>query len=530
MRLISVICFLVVRALIPTNCSGQAVLDQIIQLPYQQTSLRTALEKIEDQAGLSFSFNSALIPQEEMVTIQSKDKTLAVLLDELFLERGIQYKVLGDNLVLYEQSFEERKFFTITGYIRDAKTLEGLPGAHIYNRDFLGTSSNEEGFFSFRLPPDSLTVLFFSYLGYQKQKVELSVFNNQRLNINLQPALDLNVVTILGTEGADSAQLSRPDFYSPSEFYERQAAIGGEYDPVKALQLLPGAQSGNEGTAGLYVRGSAPDQNLVLFDGIPIYYPNHLFGLFSVFNGGMVRKAELIKGPFPAKYSGRLSSILSITSKDANLKDMRGQINLGLIASNLLVELPIVEDRTGLIIGGRQSYMDFYLQPLSRRVKEQNGELGSLAYQFRDINFKLQHYFNEKEKLEFIFYSGLDRYQDFGENNFQLSNPVSSLSNVEMRWKNRALGLKYTKEFPNKLHGQFHLWHSVYDFDFEDFSEVVEFFENDEPLVNQALLDYQSMVNDIGFNADFDYYVSSSDQVRFGFSYIHHRFQPGANA
>ncbi|MEM6723143.1 MAG: TonB-dependent receptor [Bacteroidota bacterium] len=532
MRLNSVICFLFLLTLIPSRVHGQEVLEQTVRLPYQQTSLRNALERIEQQTGVNFSYNGALIPDEEMITLSSKDKPLGLLLDEIFLERGIQYKLLGDNLVLYEQSFEDRKFFTITGYIRDAKTLEGLPGAHIYNRDFLGTSSNEEGFFSIRLPPDSTAVLFFSYLGYQTQRLELNVLRNQRLNINLQPSLDLNVVTVLGLSDGelDSLQKNDPDFYNPSEFYERQSTIGGEYDPIKALQLLPGTQSGNEGTAGLYVRGSAPDQNLVLYDGIPIYYPNHLFGLFSIFNGGMVRKVELIKGPFPARYSGRLSSILSVTSKDAHLKELRGQINLGLIASNLLVEIPIVENRTGLIIGGRQSYMDFYLQPLSRRIKEQNGEIGSLAYQFRDINFKVQHHFSEKEKLELVFYSGLDRYQDAGENNYQLSNPVTSISNVEMRWKNRAMGLKYSKEFPNKLHGQFHLWQSVYDFNFEDFSEVVEFFDTGQPLVNQALLDYQSMVNDIGFNADFDYYVSSSDQVRFGFSYINHRFQPGANA
>ncbi|MBD0352129.1 MAG: TonB-dependent receptor plug domain-containing protein, partial [Flavisolibacter sp.] len=178
----------------------------------------------------------------------------------------------------------------------------------------------------------------------------------------------------------------------------------GEIDPLKTITLLPGVKSGGEASAGIYVRGGGPDQNLVMLDGIPVYNPNHLLGFFSIFNGEAVKNLEVIKGGIPAEYGGRLSSVIAIDTREGNKDSIKGSGGIGLISSRISLEGPLVKRKSSFIIGARRTYID----QVGRLVAK--SRIGGNGYFFYDVNAKADYTINTRNQLLFTFYSGRDRF------------------------------------------------------------------------------------------------------------------------
>ena len=229
--------------------------------------------------------------------------------------------------------------------------MSGFPAQTcISSRERAGTSTNQFGFFSLIVGPRPFK-LSVTHVAYFPQVVEWSVQADTSLVFLLQPrvtTLDAIVVTGEGESRARQIQMSQHSL--PVEQVESLPVLLGETDVLKTLQLLPGIQSGREGFSGIYVRGGRADQNLILLDGLPLYNPNHALGLFSVFNPSAMKQVELIKGGFPARYGGRLSSVVSLTMKEGNLKHFGGEGKLGLITSRLMFEGPLVRERASFIV------------------------------------------------------------------------------------------------------------------------------------------------------------------------------------
>ena len=220
---------------------------------------------------------------------------------------------LGISLLSYAQRH------TINGYISDEKTSEKLIGANIYVKGTsLGTLSNPYGFYSLTLLEGKYQIVF-SFVGYEPVVQDIDLTDDFSINIDLKQNLELGVVDVVGEKienNVESTQISAVSLSTKT--IKSIPALLGEVDIIKAIQLLPGIQSGTEGSSGLYVRGGGPDQNLILLDGIPVYNVNHLFGFFSVFNADAINSVQLIKGGFPARYGGRLSSVIDIRMKEGN--------------------------------------------------------------------------------------------------------------------------------------------------------------------------------------------------------------------
>ncbi|MDF1549652.1 MAG: carboxypeptidase-like regulatory domain-containing protein, partial [Bacteroidales bacterium] len=247
---------------------------------------------------------------------------------------------LGIYGIIYAQKF------TISGYISDKKTSEKLIGANVYDKETkAGTISNPYGFFSLTLPKGTYQIIF-SFVGYETIVQTVDLTKDVSLNINLDQNLELEEVKVTGEKiekEVESTQISSVSLSTKT--IKSIPALMGEVDIIKALQLLPGIQSGTEGSSGLYVRGGGPDQNLILLDGIPVYNVNHLFGFFSVFNADAINSVQLIKGGFPARYGGRLSSVIDIRMKEGNNEKIHGSGSIGLIAARLTLEGPIIKDK-----------------------------------------------------------------------------------------------------------------------------------------------------------------------------------------
>lgn len=246
--------------------------------------------------------------------------------------------------------------YSISGYVQDEATGEVLIGANIYNPNSQnGTSTNKYGFFSYTTSKDSVELLV-SYVGYQSEKIQLELDKDLELNIGLTPGKELGEVVVTGEEPIEE-EIQMSTVTVPIEQIKSMPQILGEVDVLKALQMVPGVQSGTEGTSGLYVRGGGPSQNLIILDGVPIYNASHLFGFVSVFNADAINNLELIKGGFPARYGGRLSSVVDITMKEGNKEELKGSGSVGLLASKLTLDGPL-GDNTTFLVSGRRTYID----------------------------------------------------------------------------------------------------------------------------------------------------------------------------
>jgi outer membrane cobalamin receptor len=422
--------------------------------------------------------------------------------------------------------------FTISGYLSDKTSGEKLIGASIFNpKSLKGTSTNVYGFYSLTLPSDTFTLVY-SFVGYTPIKVKIDLKVDQRLDFELSPSIELNTFEVSATKGERIEQRTQMSSVELSmKQVEVLPALLGERDILKILQLMPGIQSGGEGSSGLYVRGGGPDQNLILLDGVPVYNASHLFGFFSVFNSDAIKNVELTKGGFPARYSGRLSSVLDIRMKEGNLKEWHGSASIGLIASKLTVEGPLWKDRTSIIVSGRRTYIDVLAAPFIKMANQNNsGPTFRGGYYFYDLNAKINHKINDKNRIFLSTYLGKDlAYADFGDEYIYEQTKEESYNEARLGWGNKTTALRWNWLISNKLFANTTLTYSKYNFNISELFEST--IENvDSTTTNSSKFGYDSGIDDFAGKIDIDYIPNPNHYIKFGISDIYHTFTPGINA
>ncbi len=410
---------------------------------------------------------------------------------------------------------------TLNGYVSDRKTGERLLGASIFiNNRNLGTTSNAFGFYSITLPVDTMDVVV-SYAGYTSVNRQLALFADQTLNVELEPASGLATVVVKASRKEaiqNRTQMSTIDL--PVSTIKALPAFLGEPDVMKAIQLLPGVQAGSEGSSGIYVRGGGPDQNLILLDGVPVYNVSHLFGFFSVFNTDALQSVEVMKGGFPARYGGRLSSVIDIRMKEGNRNGFHGEGAIGAIASRLTLEGPLGRKKNvSYMISGRRTYLDIFMRPL---VRSQSGGNTDAGYYFYDLNGKINFNLGAKDHLYLSGYFGSDdffardKYTSFG------SNDKGSLRS-DLKWGNWTAVARWNHEFNRKLFGNLTVYNSHYQFDVsaEDKSVIAGSAE-------RFYTRYYSGIRDWSARYDVDYLPSPNHFIKMGVSGTMHYYKPGA--
>ena len=438
-----------------------------------------------------------------------------------------KYLILSILIVISIDSFSQQKY-TISGFVNDNENGESLIGVNVIVQEKLvGTTSNTYGFYSLTLPEGSYEISF-TYIGFETLKQSVNLNKNISLNIDLiSSSTDIGEVTILAEETVvERTQTSIVEV--PVQQIKNIPALLGEVDVLKAIQLLPGVQSGGEGTSGFYVRGGGPDQNLILLDGVPVYNASHLFGFFSVFNADAIKNVRLTKGGFPARFGGRLSSVLEIDMKEGNMKKIEGEGSIGLISSKLTLQGPIIKDKTSFIVSGRRTYIDILAQPFIRSANDGN----PAGYYFYDLNAKLNHKFSEKDRLYLSAYLGKDRfylsegdeYSSFIDNTNYKS---TSRDDFGLDWGNVTSSLRWNHLFSNKLFANTTLTYSKYQFNtiYDSYSSEVTPYTNDKDTTN---FNYFSGVKDYGAKFDFDYLPNPNHYIKFGLNYVYHNFYPGS--
>ncbi|MBK7028758.1 MAG: TonB-dependent receptor [Bacteroidales bacterium] len=418
--------------------------------------------------------------------------------------------------------------FTISGYIKDTASMEVLPGANIFEKASLkGTSTNAYGFFSITLPAGN-HLLRFSYIGYSTKFEEINLNGNMNLMVLLKSSLTLQQVDITASGSELLEQSSRMSSINiPIQQMKSLPSFMGETDILKSLQLLPGVQSGTEGSSALYVRGGGPDQNLILLDDAPVYNAGHLLGFFSIFNADAIKNVELIKGGFPARYGGRLSSVVDIRMKEGNMKKLNVEGSLGLISSKLMVEGPILKDRTSFIVTGRRTYIDYLAQPIVRGVTTEYNKNGLFFY---DLNAKVNHIISEKDRLYLSVYNGKDEYyNDVLPYEYLYDGVIyKEQSKSSLSWGNLTSSAKWNHQINEKTFGNLAFTYSNYNFTVKDFQESIVVTDT-STTTKMYSIRYLSGIRDFAIKADIDYMPNPSHFIKFGLLSTFHTFQPGVN-
>ncbi len=380
--------------------------------------------------------------------------------------------------------------FTINGTISDSQSNETLIGVNIiFPQIQSGTVTNEYGFYSITLPKGTYQ-LQVSYLGYKTVVETISLSGNVEKNYKLVESAE-SLDEIIIEEDVEKLNIKKPQMSVNSlsiKTIKQMPVILGEVDVIKSITLLPGVTNAGEGSSGFNVRGGAADQNLILLDEATIFNSSHLFGFFSVFNPDAIKDIKLYKGGIPAKYGGRVSSVLDIYQKEGNSREFHINGGIGLISSRLLAEGPLKKDKGSFLFGGRSSYAHLFF-PLF--------DLDNVAY-FYDLNTKLSYNINKNNN---VYLSGY-----FGRDVFEIAD------SFENTYGNTVVNFRWNHLFSSKLFSNLSLIYSDYYYGLK---------------LNFVEFDWESGIRNFNLKYDLKHYISDNFKLEYGLNSIYYKFNPG---
>ncbi|MDF1576387.1 MAG: TonB-dependent receptor [Bacteroidales bacterium] len=489
---------------------GQEILRSIT-LDLYEKPMRKVLDGIEEQTGLSFSYNSRLIDEEEIVSIHLNKSPLEVVLDTLFSERRISFEVVEQQIVLKRawrrrlnaEASPDRDStgvvplrFTVSGYVKDSRTGEVLIGATITIPGGVeGTITNNYGFYSLTLQRE-IKELHCTYVGYRNTALTLRKGENQTLHFLMERELSQirEVIVYSGeTDNIIRTARSSEERIHP-EAVRKMPALFGEKDVIKSLAAIPGIKFFGDGSTIFFVRGGGRDQNLITIDDAPVYNPTHLLGYFSTVVPDAIKDVKVYKGDFPANYGGRLSSLIDIRTKDGNMNHFGMDASVGLLSSRLSLEGPVWKEHISFFASGRRSYIIRPVQNWNQNIKDLH---------FSDLHLKLNYRINSDNRFFFSSYRG--------EDNFDVLNRPGFSSGIN--WTNSTTTLRWNHLYSDRLFSNLTLLGSTYHY---------------RLFTNKEANDYwNSRIDNLTLKYDFTHYVSPVYTLRFGVLAAGHFHDPG---
>ena len=517
---------LLVCVVLLSNSLHAQMKEKLLSLSIRNATLDSFVKQTESATDFTFIYGED-VKILRPITLEAKQQTISEILQRVFGDEPVKFEISGKHIVLHKRPVPQKtvsRKFTISGYVTDGASFETLIGANILeSRRSIGTATNPYGFYTLTLPEGNLE-LTFSYLGYETLHKRFTLTKDTLLNVQLTSSNQLAEVVILSDKqeaGIQSTSMGAHEI--PMAQIRNTPTVLGEADLLKTIQLMPGVQAGVEGFSGLYVRGGGPDQNLILLDGIPVYNADHLLGVFSIFAPEAVKKVTLFKSSFPARYGGRLSSIVDVRTNDGNMKHYHGTISIGTLTSKLHFEGPIIKNRTAFSISARSTHTAF----LSGIFKTDNE---SYNYYFYDLNAKVNHKFNDRSRVFLSFYHGKDHYHFNIDENYQYTAENENAYNRvykdknSLNWGNTIVAGRWNYVFSNKLFSNTTIAFNSYRMILN--SNNHETRSSSVPYVYQYDSQYRSGIRDWSYRTDFDYTPVPSHHIKFGMEYLYHTFRP----
>ena len=506
-----------------------STLTQISELPTHTISLPhmsyptadSLLHTIEIISNITISYSTRVLADpKSSITLRHKQWQLIELLDKVFGRYKVQYHIESNKIIVTPP--DNTKRYVISGYVRDAVSRESLIGANIYDSLLLrGATTNGYGFFSFTLPEGHVPFKA-SFIGYKTYFTDLDLHSDTLLNITLTPHtrllnFEINApgVEIPNDGGVGMVRL-------PLQQVKAMPTLFGESDIIRAIQQTPGIQCGEEGFGGMSVRGGGSDQNIVLLDDVPLYNPMHLMGLYTIFNSEGINSATLIKGGFPARYGGRMSSVLDVKMREGDMKHFHGYLNFGLLASNAMFEGPIIEDKMSFIVSARRTYFALISDYIQRKSDSR------YSFYFYDVSAKLNYKINDRNRVYISYFMGYDNLDnDYNFRNKTIhyngdeTREIQISDKQQYRWGNIIAAARWNHIYGNQIFSNFTTSFSRYRFKNNHFNYNI--------YNTQGTTTYYSGVNDLGFKMDASYHPEFGfiNVIRVGTELILHYFYPG---
>ncbi len=398
---------------------------------------------------------------------------------------------------------------TISGIITEAGSGETLPGVVVYCPELeVGTTTNNYGFYSITLDVQEATLIY-RFTGFEQVVKKVNASTPARINIELGGAETTLKEVVISAEQtrkvSEETQMSSIDI--PIDQIKKIPALLGEKDVLKVIQLLPGVQKGSEGNSGFYVRGGGPDQNLIILDDAVVYNASHLFGFFSIFNGDALKSVELVKGGFPARYGGRLSSVLEMQMKDGSKEKLKGEAGIGIISSRLTLEGPIKKGKSSFLVSGRRTYIDALIYPFLPADQK-------AGYFFYDFNAKGNFILDDRNRLYISGYFGRDNFY------FRPRRADGSTERGSFLWGNATATARLNHIINDKAF-------SNTSFIFSRYNLGIRFEE--QSTNNNFELEFNSGIRDWTVKHDIDFRPSAKHYIRTGAAVTYHRFTPSAS-
>ncbi len=482
---------------------------------------------LSSTSGVNVVYSPNMIPQRTVD--KSYNGEVGTVITSLLDDTGLSYKVIDNQYILYRSS-DDQSPFVISGYVEDAESGERLIGAHVY--DLMtgeGSVTNEYGFFSLHTQGSNALVRA-SYLGFRYDTLLVSRQEAaETQNIRLDKLVLLHEVVIEGEQSHYQEMMPLTRHHFTDQQLTSKASPGGESDIQRYIETEPGVSIGIDGVGGLHIRGGSGDQNLILLDGVPIYVATHAIGMLSVVNPLMVRDVTLIKGAFPARYGGRLSSILDVRTKEGSDRQWSVQSSIGPVAADVLVEGPVIKDKVGILVAGRHFVPGFYLRELSRRQKVRQDLGGETQYAFNDLNAKCNITLTQHDHVFLSYYYGDDKYDDITRR-YTADNQTNQNEQFtrNLNWGNAVGALRWNHQFGLHLFANATLILSSFDLKTVD---SILYYSQPQPSLPVSAAgfnssEFSSRIDDKGVRLDFDHFLSNTHRLRYGASLTRHVLTP----
>jgi len=431
-------------------------------------------------------------------------------------------------IILTIASLAKSQQITISGYVEEESTGERIIGAYVMERNSnTVTSTNDYGYFNLKVT-GSLTSIQATFVGSVSPVYSLSLTHDTVFILKINTLKELSEVVVNGSQYNQSTRAPLGLTVIPVKTLTSMPALG-EPDLIKSIQNQAGIKGGVEGSAGIFVRGGGGGENLFMIDDVPIYNVSHLYGFFSAFNSNAIKDVKLLKGCFPARYGGRVSSVIDVRSLDGNNQAIQGVASVGLLSSQFTLQGPLFKGKTTFMVSARRSYFDLLERPLKNR-----GTLNSNwpIYYFYDMNVRLAHTFSANDRLFVSFYKGNDHMQnaDITNDNQGSDETFSEKKEETSGWGNTVSSLRWNHVFGSSLFVNTTLAYSTYNY----FTQTQYNYLNTKLLTNEIIkrdyfAKYASDITDVMAKTDFDYSLNNRQTFRFGIGNTFHTFNPGEN-
>lgn len=402
---------------------------------------------------------------------------------------------------------------SINGRVVDADSREPLIGVHVLSKQ-TGKGTLSDNFGKYSLPPVSnYDTLIFQYLGYANKQLFGDSLKQLAKNVSLTAGINIDTIAVIANkkERAFAQSIGKVSL-SPKQIKLLPSALG-EPDAVKALSLLPGVSLGTEGTTGLFVRGGSPDQNLILLDDAVIYNGSHLLGFLSSFNTDVIKKIDLYKGFMPAKFGGRLSSVLDIRVKEGNKHKKQLGFSISPVNTKFIFEMPLPNKRTSFMLAARASFVDLLTLPLYFRYKNNKADT-YISYQMYDINAKLHHIYSDDLHISLSYFKTQDRFKSL-----TTSEAVSNFTaENKLKYGNQAFNLKFVNFISNRLYSNTSLVYSTYN------SSIFTVGTGSDAVFANGTA--SSKIENLGLKSDWVLSTLKANTLNFGFSFSKQTFEP----